>query len=235
MANGIDPTLDAADEFQSLSPLAAAALVLGLISPLALAAPLLMVVPVAAILAGLLALAKIRTSAGALTGERLARWGIGLAVACLAAALVRGPIRDALLRRQTAAVGQQWIELAAAGRVEEAITWITPTALQSLGPRELAESTTPNPADFRTVILEAFRTQPLLLQLARMKPPLAIAPSAAARPSFDGPRTYHGQIFEVTAADGAHCHVVLNLLRTDEFESDGRPWRINSWELGEAD
>src|SRR3712207_6324975 len=108
-------------EYQSLTPWATISLVLGALSPAALAAPLLLVVPVAAVGAGLLALAKIQAADGGLTGTRLARWGMGLGLACIAATLVRAPVRDAMMRQQTMELTRHWITLLAEGNADEAL------------------------------------------------------------------------------------------------------------------
>jgi len=223
-------------EFQSLSPLAALALVLGLASPVALAAPLLLVVPVGAALFGLLALAKIRNSDGALTGERLARWSIALAFAAIAATFVRAPVRDALLRRQARAAAADWLELMAAQRYDDARLLLSAQALQAMTPKKAPSiEEPPKPEDFNTIIREKLRADKVARQLAELKLPLSISatPAAGDWPAFDPPRTLLAEDFTIRSADenAAPLRLQLRLVNASFYEDDGRPWRVDHWQV----
>lgn len=221
-------------EFQSLSPLAALALAIGLASPASLVYPPLVVVPAAAVFAGLLALSKICRSGGALTGERLARWGIALGLAAMAATFVRAPVRDALMRRQARAVAGEWLERLAAGQFDEALELSSGNVLQSLSPKPPSSpAEQPPPEEVFTIRREKLAADDVARRLADFKPPLSITavPAAGEWPVFDGVRTLLSEDFTIRpAANGAEplC-VQVRLVRAKFYEDDGRPWRVDSW------
>jgi hypothetical protein len=221
------------DDYQSLSPLAALALLLGLISPAALIAPLLLIVPAAAIGAGLLALAKIRHSDGALSGTALARWGIALALACAVAAMVRGPVRDALLRRQMVSAAGEWFTLLAEQRVEQAVELLGGAAMQSLGPPPPTPGSEPPSAEeTQAIVLDNMRNDKLTRLLSELDTPLRIVeePVPGESPTFDGARTFLLSHFTVRPAEGAKTlRVEVRMARSEIYEADGRPWRVQTW------
>jgi hypothetical protein len=224
-----------AAEYQSLSPLAALALVLGLLSPAALASPLLLVIPAAAVGAGVLALAKIRSSDGALTGIAVARWGIAIALACAVAPAVRDPLRNALMQRQTADVARQWLTLLAEGRVEDCRALLSGTAIGSLSPKpDEPGAEPPAPEAVEAIVLGKLRNDPLTRRLADFKTPLAVEadPKTNGAPVFDGARTIASGVYIVRATSGGNaCRVELNFVRAQFYENEGRPWRIERWTL----
>jgi hypothetical protein len=221
------------DNYQSLSPLAALALLLGLVSPAALIAPILMIVPAAAVGAGLLALSKIRNSDGALSGAALARWGIALGLACVTAALVRGPVRDALLRRQMASAASQWLTLLAGQKIEESLQLLGGAATQSLGPPAPAPGNDPPSAEeTRAIVLQNMRNDQLARRLAELGTPLRIAAEAVPgeEPTYDSGRTFLLSHFDVRSAGGdPSLRVEVRMARSEFYEADGRPWRVESW------
>ncbi len=221
------------DDYQSLSPLAALALLLGLLSPAALIAPLLLIVPAAAFGAGALALAKIRNSDGALSGAALARWGIALSLACAVAAVVRVPVRDALLRRQMASAASQWFTLLAEQRIEDSIKLLGGSATQSLGPPPPAPGADPPSAEeTHATVLDNMRKDKLAQLLSELDTPLRIVaePVPGESPTFDGGRTFLLSHFTVRAPEGdASLRVEVRMARSEFYEADGRPWRVESW------
>lgn len=223
-------------EFQSLSPLAALALAIGLVSPAALIYPPLLAIPAAAAFFGGLALGKIRRSGGALTGERLALWSIALGLAALAATLVRAPVRDALMRRQTRAVASEWLEHLAGGEWNEALDQSSGSVLQSLSPKPAQ-----GPADqlsaeeLITIRREKLADEDLSRRLAEFKPPLTISakPAPGDWPLFEGARTLLAEDYTIgsEAGDAKPVHVQIRLVRAKFYEDDGRPWRVDFWQL----
>jgi hypothetical protein len=227
-----------APDFQSLSPLAALSLILGLSSAAALSSPLLLVIPAAAAGLAVLALAKIGASDGALTGARLARWGLAIALACAAATLVRDPVRNRLMQRQAADAARRWFTLIAEGRLGESRALLAPQALASLGPAK-GEPGSPPPAPeaVESVTLENLRRDKLVQKLSGWKTPLTatIEAGTAQSPVFDGPRTMSAATFRVAPADGEDsCRVQMNFARAPYFENEGEPWRIERWTVLEG-
>jgi hypothetical protein len=222
-------------EFQSLSPLAALALAIGLASPAALVYPPLLVVPAAAAFVGLLALGKIRRSGGALAGERLARLGIALGLAAMAATFVRAPVRDALMRRQARAAAGEWFEHLAARQFDDALDLSSGTVLQSLSPKPPSPTAKqPSPEEVFTIRREKLADDDLARRLADSKPPLSVTavPAEGEWPTFDGPRTLLTEDFTIRPDDGAEpFHVQVRLVRAKFYEDDGRPWRVDYWKL----
>jgi hypothetical protein len=225
----------ASPEYQSFSAPAALAFALSLLSPLALATPLMMAAPAAAIGLAILALAKIRASDGALTGVKIARWAIAIALACSVATFVRGPVRNMLMRRQTAEVARVWLTQLAEGQIVEARTLLSGQADHSLGPPSGGpDSPPPQPEAVTAVVLERLGNEPLTGALAAMKRPLSVSldPSTAEPPVFDGARTLLAGTYVVTpAGDGAPLRVQLTFVRAAFYETEGRPWRIERWSI----
>jgi hypothetical protein len=208
---------------------------MGLLSPAALATPLLLVLPAGAVGAGLLAVAKIRTSGGALSGSGLARWGMALGLACAVATVVRGPVRDALLRRQMAAVASQWLNLLAQERIEDATHLMGGAALQALGPPESPPGAEPpSAAQSHQVALANLRNDKLTQRLIEFAVPLRVAaePVPGEDPVFEGPRVLLVSHFTIRPAEGDQSlRAELRLARSEFYEADGRPWRVEFWRL----
>jgi hypothetical protein len=222
-------------EFQTLSPLAAISLLLALASPAALAAPVFLCIPLAAALVALLALTKIRDADGALTGARMARWSVAIALACVAATLVRGPVRDALMRRQARAVGQQWLTYIAEGRVSEALDLMTLSAVQALGPKPVSpDAEPPKPEDVRTIALEKLRTDKVALRLAEAEAPLRFqaTPAPGDWPVFEAGRILRMEDFTASSDQGGRAvRVQVRFARTKYYEDEGQPWRVDTWQV----
>lgn len=127
---------DELGEYRSLSTLAVVALGLGIGSALTFASPLMLVVPLAAVGAALLALRAIAASGGGLTGARLARLGLALAILFTVAAFARVKVRNMLLQAQVDRVGRQWLTLAAQSRSEEMLELMTRAAVDKVSPTE---------------------------------------------------------------------------------------------------
>ncbi len=230
--NEIEP---GAGEYQSLSPLAAIALALGLLSPLALVTPLLLAIPAAAAGAALLALAKIRSSDRALTGARIARFGLALAIVFAVATFVRDPVRNALMQRQTAAVAQQWLTLLATGEIEKSLDLLGGRAIQSLGPPEGSpDAPPPKPEDVMAIVRSKMEIDAVAKRLATFDPPLAVAksPSADDAPLVDGVRTMMSEEYRVQGAGKDQtCRLKLSFMHTPAYEAAGHPWRVDGWSL----
>jgi hypothetical protein len=233
----MDPAFDHDEtgDYQSLSPLAAIALVLGLLSPAALIHPILMILPLAAAGTALLALGRIRSSGGALTGANVARWGLALAVVFGAATLVRTPVRNALIRRQTTAVAEDWLTAIAKGRIDDSFRLLGSRGMQSLGPPPGGpEAEPPKMEDVLVIARANLRAAPITKYLAGRKLPLkvAVAPAGQSAPVEDGTRFLVGEEYTVAGAgDAKPRRVQLQFTRSPAYESEGRPWRIDSWAL----
>jgi hypothetical protein len=230
--------MDMADdipEYQSLSPLAAIALLLGLISPAALIHPMLMIVPLAAAGAALLALGKIRASGGVLTGARVAQWGLALGIVFGAASIVRTPVRDALIHRQTTAVAQDWLTAIAKGRIDDSFRLLGSRGMQSLGPPQGDPAAEPPKMEDVLILARAnMQAAPVAKYLAGLKLPLTVTvtPDGHGTPVEDGTRILVGEEYAVAGAgDEAPRLVQLHFVRSPLYEGEGRPWRIDSWTL----
>ncbi len=113
-----------AEEYRPLSGLAVTAALLGLLSPLGIAAPFLLVIPVGGILFALAALARIRSSAGELSGRRLALFGLALAVFFGVWATTQDLGRRWVLAWQARQFCDGWLQLMQDGKVCEAHQWV---------------------------------------------------------------------------------------------------------------
>jgi len=219
--------------YSQVSPAAVVALVLGLASPLAFVAPLFFLVPAAAVGTALLALGKIRRSGGTATGQLLARTAIALGLACAAAAIVRGSVRDSLMQSQAVATAQRWFGMLADGRVADALALLTGEAHASLVPRPEMGQPPIAAEEAETIALDRLRSDPLARALAGGSQPATL--ETAAGPVFDGPKAVVSATFVVVGADGQqHRHVQVTLARARYYESEGEPWRIERWDAGTA-
>lgn len=154
-------SVDELGQYRSLSTLAVAAFLLGLCSVLAFIAPALVAIPLIAIAVALLALAKIRSSAGALTGSLLARSGLVLAIVFAVAAFAHVYVRDSLSIRLASVAAQKWLSSVSTGRIDEALDVMTPSAVMNLRPQPAGRDVPPPPFD-RDVAVGMLRLDPLV-------------------------------------------------------------------------
>jgi hypothetical protein len=133
MESSDDPrNVDELGQYRSLSTLAVTAFLLGMASVLAFVTPSLIVVPLTAMAIAALAMVKIHSSAGALTGQWLARAGFFLAILFAVAASSRVALRDHLSIEYAEAAAGQWLSAVSTGKMEEALELMTPSGLMKL-------------------------------------------------------------------------------------------------------
>lgn len=217
-----------------MSGAAIIALLLGLASLLTFVGPLFLIFPVAAVGVALVALANIRKSEGVLTGALLARMAMALALGCVAASLVRGSVRDTLLERQAVEAANEWLEALAAGRIPEARALMTRESLSGYVPVAVGTGhQKATPEQINQLIVHGLRNDVLTQALAGQKDPGVL--ESVSPPVFDGGRAIVALRFGVEdSRAGGHRHVELQLVRARAYEREGRPWRVDRWEAGEA-
>jgi hypothetical protein len=93
---------DELGHYQAVSMTAVFALLLGMCSPLALLSPLLVLIPVLAVVAAMIALSKLRVAGSGLTGARLARIGLVMAIIFGVACCTRIVVINILVNRARA-------------------------------------------------------------------------------------------------------------------------------------
>lgn len=227
------PELADDSRYSQVSPAAVVALLLGLASPVAFIGPVFFLIPAAAVGMALLALSKIGRSGGSLTGQTLARVAIALGLGCVAAALVRGSVRDSLMQRQAVAVAERWLGLLADGRLQEAADLLSRDGAGSLLPApDMGQPPRPL-ADTDELLLTNLGTQVLARAVAGQPAPGVF--EGVLPPAYDGPKTVVVVKFGVDdPASGGHRHVQLQLTRAKFYETEGEPWRIDRWDTGDA-
>lgn len=230
--------VEGSTEYRALAPLALVALALGLLSPVCLAAPFLFIVPAAAAGTALLALAAIRRAEGRLSGAALARIGLALALASTAAALVRAPVRDRLLQKQLAAVGQEWVDRVAARRWSDSLSLLTAQALYSLGPELRPTDPQPSIDNARAAAIESLQDEQVAASLASAGPWRLRQVGELGGVSYDGGVVRASAVYDLMPADDANDEpfpqqLLLRFLRAGTFETEGAPWRIESWRFVE--
>jgi len=123
LSSGDDPNLV---EYQAISPLAIASLLLGTASPLALIASPLWVIPIAGVATAAVALARI-SATPALVGRRAALIGLMLSLLFGCAAPAKSLSRRWILHREAHQVAVHWFGLVTGGKRVEAHHWtLTP-------------------------------------------------------------------------------------------------------------
>jgi hypothetical protein len=125
--------------YRSLSKAAIVAIILGVASFGALLQPLLLIVPLVAIVAGILALRSISVSTAGLAGRWLAVIGVLLAVFFASTATARFISRDWIVTARARRFADDWLQMAAEGRREEAYEMTLSPAQRQLPGTELAE------------------------------------------------------------------------------------------------
>jgi hypothetical protein len=216
--------------YRQVSPLAVIALLLGAASLVAFVGPAFYWIPAAAIGAGLLALGKIGRSEGSLAGEGLARLGMALALGCVAAGLVRESVRDSLFQQQAEKTARQWLDALAEGRTKDARELLSADGAASLVPQREPGQEPISKEDGEAIILDALRSDSLTRALGDKGQALTV--DEAPPPIVDGGRTVMGLTFTLAKPGGDdHRHLTVQLSRTPHFESEGRPWRIDRWQL----
>ena len=228
------PELEDDARYSQVSPTAIVALLFGLASPLAFVGPLFFVFPAVAVGVALLALGKIRRSEGGLAGETLARIAIALGLACVAAALVRTSVRDTLMQRQGVAAAQEWLGLLADGRLSDAGAMLTVDASQMFLPSPTSGGPQPATAEeAEELVTTGLRSNALTKALAGQQQPGVL--EGAEGPYFDGRKATVVVRFGVEdAAEGGERHIEMQMVRTPGYEAQGRPWRVDRWQTGEA-
>ena len=163
---------------------------------------------------------------------------MALGVASIVATLVREPVRDALMRRQVDAVASQWLGLLAEGQFVEAVKFIDRQALASLGPKSSSpdgDAPPPPPDEFQAAVFEHLGRDKVVQRLAQLQRPLQVEPASPSderTPVFDSARTLSSSQYLVRPADGGEaCRVWLSFVRAAFYESEGRPWRVERWQL----
>ena len=230
----VKPALHPVDEekYSQLAPLAVIAFLLGIASLLAFIGPLFYLVPIAAAGVALVALGKISASEGTLSGARLAQLGIAVATVCLVASLVRGGVRDRMLKDQASETALRWLQMMAAGDVDSARALVTNDAAGQYVPRPEPNAPQPPNEEIERMIREGLQKDPLAKDFADVKQPL-IKLQAVGQPMSDGGRTVVGvEVVMGDPATGSHRHVTVSLSRNKHYEAQGEPWRIDRWEAG---
>jgi hypothetical protein len=97
--------------YQALCGLSVISLILAGLSPLALIEPVGAILPAAGIAAGSAALVRIARNAPALSGRRLALWGVALSLLFLAAAPAQWLVYGWQIRREAIAVADAWFAM----------------------------------------------------------------------------------------------------------------------------
>jgi hypothetical protein len=231
----VKPALHPVDEekYSQLAPLAVIAFLLGVASLLAFIGPLFYLVPIAAVGVALVALGKISRSDGVLSGAQLARFGIAVATICLVASLVRGGVRDRMLKGQAAETSLRWLQMMAAGDVGAARDLLSSDGAGSLVRRDPGGEQPPV-EELERMARERLQADPLVKDFAGVKEPL-IKISAVGDPISDSGRTIvQVEVVMGDPATGSHRHVHLQLVRNSYYETQGEPWRIDPWSVDAA-
>jgi hypothetical protein len=221
---------DELGQYRSLSTLAVAACILGLASGLAVIAAPLGVVPLTAAAIAALALARIRSSRGALTGGWLARVGLVLAIVFAVAAFSRVYLRDGLSIRLAEATARQWLSAVTTGKIEQALELMAPAGLMKLQLPPEDQNSPPPPFD-PIVAIDILRQDPLLHALEPATETSEVSFSLVKATFFGGARAVQvGCRFEAAETHVEQVELRLVLQRMVS-PGDEVVWLVESWEL----
>ncbi|WP_428306339.1 hypothetical protein [Lacipirellula sp.] len=230
------PALNPVEEekYSQLAPLAVVAFLVGVASLLAFIGPLFYLVPIAAVGLALIALGKIQRSDGVLSGARLAQLAIAVATVCLVASLVRGGVRDRLLKQQASDTALRWLHSMAEGDVAAARALLSGEGASSLVSQPQPNAPRPPAEELERMARERLELDPLVKDYANVKEPL-IKIESVSEPISDGGRTVVGVNWVIgDPATGSHRHVEVRLSRNKAFEAEGEPWRVDHWTADSA-
>ncbi len=220
---------DELGQYRSLSTLAVVALVLGICSLVAFTSPLLIVVPLSAGASGLLALQGIAASEGGLTGGRLARCGLALAVFFAVGSLTRTKVHEAILRGQADRVARLWLAKAADGRTEGMLEWMAQAAAEKLTPSVEPGQPMPN---FGNILASALmRQDPYVLSLRKLRDQgefhLKLQDAQVFAQSKNPIANFR---YVVSRADADQETYVIRLKR-HQMPAQKQVWLVESWTL----
>jgi hypothetical protein len=216
-------------EYQAISGLAIAALLLGIASVSALAGLVLWGVPVLGVVTSLVALLRIERAAGALAGRSAARWGLALSVFFGAVAVAHFISNERMLANRAEQVARQWFAALAAGN---------PPVARQLGLPAKSRARISDPAQlwnyYRDVVnqrrdIEQFVAEPLIHTLLALDGQATVRLYANRGVSNADQQTIVAQTYAVTYEDdGARKTFFVNLTleRNLQRGADKADWRV---------
>ena len=218
-------------DYRALNPLAIVALFLGIASPAAFIGRLLLLIPAAAMGVAGVALAQIRAAEGRQSGAAMARCGAYLAVFCVVALLTREVVGESLIRRQTLRLAQQWAELLASNRLDEALGLVTPRVINSYAPRRGPDAPPMAERQLREYAMEGLKRDAFVQLLQSGAAPARLRPASwALSPVTDAGVERFSCVFEVLAEPPIPGNVLIDFSRPSRAQDGDEFWRIVSWQ-----
>lgn len=225
-------------DYQSVSTLAVISFLLGLASVLALAAPILLAIPVAAAGTALVALGGIRRSAGRVVGERIARWGLLAAAVFGVCAVVREPVRNMVLDRQSVEAVEQWVSLLADAQYQESFNRLSPAGVSKFRPSVEPGAAPPPPPESREYMLQSIKEDALVQRLAKFSSDIDVTHERRLTPPTKTGATVTlqnlYQLDDRATPELEPLHVRVEVVRNPAYESNGLSLRIEDWALDGA-
>ena len=237
-------------EYRRVSVLAILALLLGITSSGALIGKVLLALPVIGLGVSLLAISKIHASEGLYSGRALAQWGIFFSVLFGVAAVVRPPLFQEVVGRQSKTFAQSWLQLLVQGESKQALKHVGMKTKGQLAP--LDSQGKPNVEDdmAEEVILQNFCEQPIIQQLQAAGKQASIRyEQTVVKPLPTDRQIGVVQIFSITGNDlepqtttdspdsssldsSSPAPLYIQLYLTRSHATGGQPavWLVNRWE-----
>ena len=229
-----EPHSDELGEYQAISTLAVASLLVGAASATALVGVPLWIVPLVGILLSCLALRRIDRSAGTLTGRPLALAGLGLAVCFGTAALADHFNSQHLVARKAQQVATQWFQALARNEPQVAHQWtISPAHRARLSDYERLKSHYDNDEKYRDA-LARFVGQKLIASLLRLGTRADVEPESITINRIDDHLSFVSLVYRVTSDEAGKPARFLIELTLEQRVIPGRQqpgWSVRSWKL----
>ncbi|MEO2046757.1 MAG: hypothetical protein ABGX16_09320 [Pirellulales bacterium] len=227
-------------EYRRVSVLAILALLLGITSSCALIGKVLLALPVIGLGVSLLAISKIHASEGHYSGRALAQWGLFFSVLFGVAAVVRPPLFQEVIGRQSKTFAQSWLQLLVQGDSKQALKYVGIKSKGQLAPVDAQGKPNVDGDMAEEVIFQNFCEQPIIQQLQTAGKQASIRYEQTVDKPLPTDRPIGVvQIFSITGNDlesqittdsPAPFYVQLYLTRNHANKGQPAVWFVNRWE-----
>jgi hypothetical protein len=228
------PSSDEFGDYQAISTLAVASLLVGAASATALVGVPLWIVPLVGILLSCLALVRIDRSAGTLVGRPLALAGLGLAVCFGTAALAAHLNFQHLTASKAQQVASQWFQALAQGEPEVAHQWtLTPTSRAAQTEGERLKSYYEDDEKNRGQ-LARFVGQKLIADLLHLGTRAHVEPESTRINRIDDHLSFVSLVYRVTSDEAGKPARFLIELTLEQRVIPGRQqprWTVRDWKF----
>ena len=229
-----DPPTDEFGDYQAISTLAVAAVLVGAASATALVAVPLWIVPLVGILLSCLALTRIDRSTGTLVGRPLALTGLGLSICFGVAALADHFASRHLMAVKAEQVASQWFLALAEGDPQLAHQWTMAPGYRAAADEMQSLKSYYESDEKRRDALNRFVSQKLIASLMHLGTRAHVQSESTSINRIDEHLSFISLISRVTADEAGKPVRFLTELTLELRTIPGRPqprWTVRAWKF----